>query len=91
MKGVRKVEKGWKGRIGRMLEGVKGRIREDKGGITRIALIIITLQVALCDFDIVFVGKGVEGVFAAGEDFTCVAVAFGVWVLLAGGLILVCG
>ena len=42
---------------------------------TGIALIIIRLQRSLCDFDVVLAGEGVEGMFAAGEDFASVAVA----------------
>lgn len=45
------------------------------GKRTRITIICIRLRLALCDFEIAFVGHLIEGVFAAAEEFAGVAVA----------------
>lgn len=56
---------------------VKGGGRREGrcGERTRITIIGIRLRLALCDFEIAFVGHLIEGVFAPAEEFAGVAVA----------------
>lgn len=52
--------------------------REGKREGTGIALIIIGVEGALCDLDIVFPRESVEGMFASGEDLAGVTMAEGI-------------
>ncbi len=48
-----------------------------EGEVTRVTLVGVGFERALCDFQIAFGGHLVEGVFAAAEEFAGVAMAVG--------------
>ena len=74
---------------GRGEKGKEGAGRDTKNGgkSTRVTLVGISLDFALCDFQVALVGYLVEGVLAAAEDLAGVAVAvvvLGFYLVLSG-------